>query len=259
MLPQPSPLQRLARLLGGLALSFTATACSDAPQAPAEPASSAPALRQTSQAAVSEISLIFSEGYFATQGASTNKADNIVTFGTLGVEHAGFFQTDPNGDGRYGNACTVAADCVSGYECRSQTCSLIGGTQGNDLAGTLRLYLTDGSLISLTGALNFRETTGSTVEVFGFIFDPGQNGSISYGTGSTYTITGGTGNGTTTSVGLKAYASTVSFTDAENRTGNAATNGLLLALNTELASASKPSAIVAGAADTVEEIGRAHV
>ena len=53
------------------------------------------------------------------------------------------------------------------------------GTQGNDLNGTIKIYLAAGatsaqavnSVITLNGALNWRETSGSQVEVFGFILD----------------------------------------------------------------------------------------
>jgi hypothetical protein len=165
-----------------------------------------------------EISVAFTTGYLGTQGTNTNQANNIKTFATLGISRAAFVQVDANGDGKFGD----------------------GGTQGNDLAGTLRIYLSSGSVISLTGALNWRETTGSTVEVLGFIFDAGQNAAINY-SGGTYNIVGGTTANTSTTLGLKSYFSSFTFTDNTNRSGNAATSGLLTALNNELLNTPQPT------------------
>jgi len=100
--------------------------------------------------------------------------------------------------------------------------------------------------------LNWRETTGSTVEVFGFIFDPGQTATITYGASQTYTIRGGTTKASSSTLGLRAYASTLAFTDGENRAGNAATSGLLDALNAELANTPQPSAISLSNASVTE-------
>ncbi len=88
------------------------------------------------------VSLGFSSGYLGTQGTNTNQANNIKKMSTLGIARITFGQS-------YAGS--------------------FGGTQGNDLSGTLKLYLTNGNVITLLGALNWRETTGSTVEVFGFI------------------------------------------------------------------------------------------
>jgi hypothetical protein len=190
------------------------------------------AITATARAAVPEVSLIFSEGYAGTQGTSTNQVDNIKTLQALDIVRAGFFQSDTNGDGKFGN----------------------GSTQGNDLAGTLRLYLGNGTIITLEGALNFRETSpGNTVDVFGFIFAEGQNASIPYGAGQTFAITGGATSETSTSLGLKAYTSSVTFTNGENRSGNAATSGLLSALNDALAAAPAPDTITVASNGSVVE------
>jgi Cys-rich repeat protein len=179
-----------------------------------------------------ELSLVFNEGYLGTQGTNTNQSDAIKTFATLGIDHMAFIQyeDDETGDGLFGGA----------------------GTQGNDLDGTIRIALTNGTRITLNGALNFRETTGSKVEVFGFIFAEGQNASITYGGGLTYNILGGSTPSTSTSLGLKALTSTFTFTDGQNRSGNAATSGLLSALNDYLLAVPQPSAVVASPPSVVE-------
>jgi len=98
--------------------------------------------------AQSQVSLTFSKGYLGTQGSNTNQSNNIKNLTTLGISRVSFSQS---------------------------YAGTFGGTQGNDLSGVIKLYLNSGSVISLNGAINWRETTGSTVEVFGLIFDPGQN------------------------------------------------------------------------------------
>ncbi len=180
--------------------------------------------------ALAELSLVFDTGYLGTQGTNTNQSNNIKTFTTLGIKYAAFVQNDANGDGLFGDA----------------------GTQGNDLEGTIRITLNNGTRISLTGALNFRETTGSKVEVFGFIFSPGQTASISYGAGLTYNIVGGSTKDVSTSLGLKALNSAFTFTNGEDRSGNAATSGLLDALNQYLLATPQPSVIVATPENVVE-------
>ena len=170
-----------------------------------------------------QVSLTFSNGYIGTQGSNTNQADNIKKLATMGIVRVSFGQP-------YAGS--------------------FGGTQGNDLAGSIKIYLAAGatspqavnSVITLNGALNWRETTGSTVEVFGFIFDLGQNASITFNSLTT-NIVGGTTARTSSTLGLKAYTSTFVFTDAENRSGNAATSGLLAALNAELTNSPQPSTI----------------
>ncbi len=165
-----------------------------------------------------EVSLSFRIGYIGTVGQNSGKADNIKTFTTLGIARVSFSQNDANGDGKFGDA----------------------GTQGNDLAGTIKFYLNSGQTISVPGALNWRE---GTTEVYGIIFDAGVNQSFTYGNNLTYTIRGGTTDGTSSNLGLRLYSSTVSFTDGENRSGNAATSGLLAALNDELLNTPQPSSI----------------
>lgn len=156
------------------------------------------------------ISLAFSSGYLGTVGNGTNEADKIKTFSTLGISKISFNQVDINGDGLFG-----------------------GGTQGNDVTGIIKFYLTNGTIISKNGALNWRETSsGNTVEVFGIILDAGENASFSY-SGGTYNIVGGSTKNLSTNIGLKVYASTFTFVDGTDRKGNAATPSIA-DLNNEL-------------------------
>ncbi len=181
---------------------------------------------------IGQVSLTFSKGYIGTQGSNTNQANNIKNLSSLGIARVSFGQS---------------------------YAGTFGGTQGNDLSGTIKIYLAAGatspqavnSVITLTGALNWRETSGSIIEVFGFIFDVGQTASITFNS-STFNITGGSTSNSSSTLGLKAYASTFTFTDGQNRSGNAATNGLLDALNAELGNSPQPSTITLTNASVVE-------
>jgi gliding motility-associated-like protein len=168
-----------------------------------------------------EVSLSFTKGYLGTQASNTNTSDNIKNFTTLGISRVSFNQVDVNGDGLFG-----------------------GGTQGNDLSGTIKIYLNSGQIISLNGALNWRETTGSTIEVFGIIFDANQTATINYGSNQSFVIRGGDVSRSSTSMGLKKYASAFTFVDGTDRSGNAA-NGMLDELNAELQNSPQPSTISA--------------
>ena len=161
--------------------------------------------------AAGEVNLLFGQGYIGTQGTNTNQADGILNLSTLGISRIGFSQDDADGDG------------------------LFGGTQGNDLAGTLKFYFSNGTTLVRTGAINWRETTGSKVEVMGFILDDGQaDYPITYGSSQTFILKSGTTPNVSSTIGLKSIFSSFTFTDLEDRSGNAATSGLLDALNAEL-------------------------
>ncbi len=172
------------------------------------------------------VSLSFTKGYLGTQQSAVQNTTSIKNFSTLGIARLSFSQA------------------YSGT---------FGGTQGNDLAGIITLYLNSGRVISLNGALNWRETSaGNTVEVFGLIFNAGQNASITYGANQTYNIVGGNTNGTSTSLGLAAYACSFVFTDGENRSGNAATTNIIANINAELANSPQPSAISLSSPSVIE-------
>ena len=162
-----------------------------------------------------DISVTFYAGYIGVQGANTNKADSINNLSTLGISSVTFIQNDANSDGVFGN----------------------GGIQGNDYAGTIKITLKTGTIITLTGALNWRETTGNKVEVLGFILDNGQSANFKYGKeekSKTFYLVGGTTKGKSSTIGLRSVNSSFKFTDGESRSGNAATVGLLSALSDEL-------------------------
>jgi hypothetical protein len=163
-----------------------------------------------------QVSLTFSNGYLGTQNSAVQSTSNIKNFASLGIARVSFGQS------------------YSGT---------FGGTQGNDLAGVIKFYLTSGRVISLNGALNWRETSGNTVEVFGLIVDAGQNATITYGANQTYNIVGGSTGGSSTSIGLRSYTSSLAFTDGESRNGNAATSGIIANFNAELANTPQPSSI----------------
>ena len=169
-----------------------------------------------SNKAIGQVSLTFSSGYLGTQQSAVQQTTNVQNFSTLGIARVSFSQS-------YSGA--------------------FGGTQGNDLAGVIKLYLTSGRVISLNGALNWRETTGNAIDVYGLIFNAGQNASITYGSNQTYNIVGGSTNGTSTSLGLRSYLSSVSFTDGTSRSGNAATSSIIGDMNAELTSTPQPTSI----------------
>ena len=162
-----------------------------------------------------QVSLTFSKGYLGTQKSAVQNTSDVLSFNTLGIARVSFSQS------------YVGA---------------FGGTQGNDLAGTIRIYLNSGQIITLNGALNFREGANPT-DVYGLIFNSGQNASISYGSSLTYNIVGGSVANVSTSLGLKAYASNIVFVDGVDRGGNAATNTIISLMNAELANSPQPSSI----------------
>ncbi|MFT6828629.1 MAG: hypothetical protein ACJAZV_001922, partial [Roseivirga sp.] len=142
--------------------------------------------------AAAEVSILFSQGYIGIQGNNTNQADGIVNLNTLGISKIGFFQTDTNGDGKFGD----------------------GGTQGNDLSGSIKFFFNNGTVLVRSGALNWRETTGSRVEVMGFIIDPSQpDYTINYGSGQTFILKSGSTSATSSTIGLKSIFSTFTFTN----------------------------------------------
>jgi len=158
------------------------------------------------------VSVSFTKGFFGRVGNNAQKADNIINLTTLQITKVSFVQSDSDGDGKF-------------------------TLQGNDLPGTIVLYCSSGVTHSLTGSLNWRITATGSIEVFGFVFNSGQSATINYGSGSTYSVSGGTTNGTSSNLGLLSYASTYSIkADGQNDAGNAASIAQTLTdLNTEFA------------------------
>jgi len=157
----------------------------------------------SSRISAETLSVPFSRGFIGTDGTSTGKADGIKTFATLGVVRSYFIQVSSS--------------------------SQFGGTQGNDYSGTVRLVLASGAIIDIPGAVNWRDTAGSTLNAIGFLPAPTVSKTIPYGSGQTYTISD------TSNFGLQPNSSTLSYADGSNISGNAATSGLLTALNSYLA------------------------
>ena len=160
----------------------------------------------TLHAQTGEVSVPFSEGFIGIIGTNPQDATNIKTFTTLGIAKAFFVQQSSSG----------IFEIPSGY-------------QGNDIPGTIRLQLTSGQIIEFPGAIVWRKTSGSTVNMFGVL----PNSSISpinftYGGSSTYTIN------SLSDLGFKKIGANLTFTDGSNVSGNAATSGLLDDLNAYL-------------------------
>ncbi len=145
-------------------------------------------------------SVPFPQGFVGTRGSNIGQANDILNFATLGVSQAYFIQT---------------SDSAS-----------FGGTQGNDLSGTLRLVFSSGQTIDIGGAINWRITQGSTLHYFGFIPAPNVvTHVITYGNNQQYTLNAGS------SYGLRKIGSPLAFADGADVSGNAALSGLLDQLN----------------------------
>lgn len=154
--------------------------------------------------AQTQIMVSFSRGSIGTIGNNSNTAINPRTFATLGVTRAYFIQNSTSG---------------------------LFTAQGNDIPGTVRLILTSGSSVDVNGAINWRGPSGNDIQYFGFIPIPNLTPiALNLPSGGTYVI-----NGTSNFALLKNGSS---FTLSDNVTidGNAATNGILDALNSYLTS-----------------------
>ena len=149
------------------------------------------------------ISVPFTAGFAGAIGSNSGQANAIKNFATLGIVKASFMQTTTSGQ--------------------------FGGTQGNDLSGTLRLVFTNGQTVDIPGAVNWRITQGATLHYFGFIPAPGVAPYvITYGSNQQYTLNA------SSNYGLRKIGSTQSFADGANVSGNASVSGLVSALNTYL-------------------------
>ena len=153
------------------------------------------------------VSVPFSSGFIGTEGANPQKADSIKIFSTLEVDRADFFQNSSSNQ----------------FE-----------LQGNDISGSVRFLLQGGSEIVIDGAIVWRDTQGATLHAFGFIPAADTNTSFTYGGGTVQLLQGSNQSVTPSNVGLQLVGSTQTYTDGQNISGNAATSGLLDALNTYL-------------------------
>ena len=149
--------------------------------------------------AQSTLSVPFNYGFIGTQGTNPQQADNISLFSSLQITNASFIQ---------------------------ESSGSIFELQGNDISGTLRLTTVSSNYVDIQGAIVWRITTGSTLEFFGFIPDSNisPDNLSNYG-GTPYVVDNNS------NYGLRSVSSTLTYNDGDNVNGNAATSGLLTALN----------------------------
>ncbi|MGB0195921.1 MAG: cadherin domain-containing protein, partial [Flavobacteriales bacterium] len=150
------------------------------------------------------LSVPFNSGFIGRIGNNSQNADNIQNFSTLGLSSAYFIQNSSTG---------------------------VFEIQGNDIAGTVRLVSNSGEVLDIDGAIVWRENQGQTILLFGFIpsATTPQVDLASIGTGVSYIIDSGS------NYGMIPNGGTYSAADGSSVNGNAATTGLLDAINDYLA------------------------
>ena len=136
----------------------------------------------------------FSNGAIGEYTNTAHKADTLLSFSTLNITEA--IITQESDDGSF------------------------GGTQGNDYDVTLTLRYSNGTSYSFDASVNWRDTQGSTLKGIGLIVS-----SSSIDDGSGYTLSAG--HDKTYILATQGF----SYSDGSTVSGNAATNGLLDALN----------------------------
>jgi gliding motility-associated-like protein len=115
-----------------------------------------------------EVSVPFNDGFIGLRGNNAQDATNIQRFSTLTIAKAYFVQTTSSGR----------------FE-----------VQGNDITGTLRLQLNNGVKIDIPGALVWRENSGNTNVVLGFLANSSVSLNLSAYGGPNYSIQGGNATG----------------------------------------------------------------
>ena len=150
------------------------------------------------------ITVPFVDGFIGVQGSNPQTAQNVQNFSTLGVEVA-YFQQNSSG--------------------------AIFEVQGNDIVGTVILVSSvTGQTMDVPGAIVWRVTSMGNIEVIGFIPDPANPITNLSDIGlASYAIDANS------NFGLRLNSSTFPIVDGTNISGNAATTGLLDALNAYLA------------------------
>jgi hypothetical protein len=158
--------------------------------------------------AQNQVSVPFTNGFIGTRGSSAGSAEGVKTFATLGIARLFFIQSSSTNQ----------------FE-----------LQGNDIPGTLRIVRTNGTTIDMPASANWRMNSGSHTDLVGILPRPTSPVALSYGAGSTLTITDGANTGGTSIGGYVAgYAGAVA-TDGSNQSGNAAKSQLLDGMNDYLA------------------------
>jgi hypothetical protein len=165
--------------------------------------------------AQNNISVSFSNGFVGDENGG-NKAINALTLSELNWTNVQFLQNTSSTDG--------SGDPI--FE-----------SQGNDIIGSVLITDQAGTQFSIPGIINWRAPSGSVTTI---VFVPSDNDTLNVA-GSTYIIKGVNQQASGYSyIGLTYNGETVPITDGVV-TGNAATSGLLTALNDYLAAQPKLS------------------
>ena len=167
-----------------------------------------------SMSAQNTLSVPFTNGFVGTVGNNSGKADNIQSFSTLGLTKVDFVQ---NSSGA------------------------VFEIQGNDIPGLVRFVSTAGQSLDIEGAIVWRVNSGSTIEIFGFI-PATTTSAVNLNTigASNYVLDA------SSNIGMRPNGGTFAIVDGDNISGNAASAGLLDALNDYLATviANRPAGSV---------------
>ena len=151
---------------------------------------------QVAQAQI-EVSVPFDDGFIGLVGSNSNQATNIQRFATLNIAKAFFIQTTNSGRFEF--------------------------SQGNDIGGTLRLQMTNGSKVDIAGSLNWRENTGNTNVLLGFLANSNVSLNLSSFGGPNYAIRGGSSSGNS-NFGFKLNSQSFTLPNTGGSlSGNAAT------------------------------------
>jgi hypothetical protein len=158
--------------------------------------------------AQTNLAVNFTDGFIGTRGNNSQDANDILIFSTLGITYAQFYQSDSDGDGLF-------------------------SVQGNDIPGRIKIVLDDGTVIDYAASVTWRDSNNNYV--FGILFsssdDPAVNfNSIMYSTGTIQLYSGNIKN-VSSNLGLIVSGTGFSIADGSSINGNAATNGVLNALN----------------------------
>ena len=160
------------------------------------------------------LSVPFTNGFVGTVGNNSAKADNIQGFSTLGLTKVDFVQ---NSSGA------------------------VFEIQGNDIPGLVRFVSITGQSLDIEGAIVWRVNSGSTIEIFGFI-PATTTSAVNLSTigASNYVLDA------SSNIGMRPNGGTFAIVDGDNISGNAASAGLLDALNDYLATviANRPAGSV---------------
>ncbi len=167
-----------------------------------------------SMSAQNTLSVPFTNGFVGTVGNNSAKADNIQSFSTLGLTKVDFVQ---NSSGA------------------------VFEIQGNDIPGLVRFVSITGQSLDIEGAIVWRVNSGSTIEIFGFI-PATTTSAVNLSTigASNYVLDA------SSNIGMRPNGGTFAIVDGDNISGNAASTGLLDALNDYLATviANRPAGSV---------------